>query len=82
MKTFIALIALTITAAHVQDPTHATKFCEPTPGPGPNGVSNPTFLFHSLGNDHAEGITTLDMRRDYSGTKELTLTDINPRSTV
>jgi hypothetical protein len=59
-----ALALLTITAAHAQDPTHATEFRKPTPGPGPNGASNPTFLVHRLGNDHAEGITTLDMNND------------------
>jgi len=66
MKNYIALalIALTITTAHAQDPSHATEFRKPTPGPGPNGASNPTFLVHRLGNDHAEGITTLDMNGD------------------
>jgi hypothetical protein len=60
MKNYIALalIALTITTAHAQDPAHATEFRKPTPGPGPNGASNPTFLVHRLGNDHAEGIAT------------------------
>ncbi len=66
MKNYIALalIALTITTAHAHDPSHATGFRKPTPGPGPNGTSNPTFLVHRLGNDHAEGITTLDMNGD------------------
>jgi hypothetical protein len=66
MKNYIALalIALTITAAHAQDPSHATEFRKPTPGPGPEGASNPTFLVHRLGNDHAEGIATLDMNGD------------------
>lgn len=66
MKNYIvlALIALTITTAHAQDPSHATEFRKPTPGPGPSGASNPTFLVHRLGNDHAEGITTLDMNGD------------------
>ena len=60
----LALIALMITTAHAQDPAHATEFRKPTPGPGPNGASNPTFFVHRLGNDHAEGITTLDMNGD------------------
>ncbi len=35
-----------------------------TPGNGPNGVPETTFLEHRLGTDHAEGITTLDMNGD------------------
>jgi hypothetical protein len=66
MKIYLAvvLIALTITTAHGQDPAHAIEFRQPTPGPGPGGASNPTFLVHRLGSDHAEGITTLDMNGD------------------
>src|SRR5689334_7853014 len=35
-----------------------------TPGAGPGGVSQVTFVTHRLGADHAEGITTLDMNGD------------------
>ena len=59
-----ALILCLTTFAHAQDPAHATEFRKPTPGPGPNGVMQPVFLSHRLGNDHAEGITTLDMNGD------------------
>ena len=59
------ILALAFTGlAHAQDPAHATEFRKPTPGPGPNGASNPVFLSHRLGTDHAEGITTLDMNND------------------
>ena len=66
MKNYIALavIALTITAAQAQHPTHASEVRKPTRGDGPEGKSNPTFLVHRLGSDHAEGITTLDMNGD------------------
>jgi len=65
MKNRIALLLLALTAiAHAQDPAHAKEFRKPTPGGGLNGASNPTFLIHRLGNDHAEGITLLDMNGD------------------
>jgi hypothetical protein len=35
-----------------------------TPGAGPGGVPQATFLAHRLGTDHAEGVTTLDMNGD------------------
>ncbi|MHB8304311.1 MAG: FG-GAP repeat domain-containing protein [Acidobacteriaceae bacterium] len=35
-----------------------------TPGNGPFGVPQTTFLVHQLGTDHSEGITTLDMNGD------------------
>src|SRR5271165_2196335 len=35
-----------------------------TPGEGPNGVPQATFLAHRLGTDHAEGITSMDMNGD------------------
>jgi len=34
------------------------------PGNGPYGVPQATFFVHRLGDDHAEGITTLDMNGD------------------
>ena len=65
IKISALILALACTGiAHAQDPAHATEFRKPTPGPGPNGASNPTFLIHRLGTDHAEGITTLDMNND------------------
>ena len=35
-----------------------------TPGAGPGGIPQVTFLSHRLGTDHAEGVTTLDMNGD------------------
>ena len=35
-----------------------------TPGPGPYGAAQTTFLAHHLGTDHAEGVTTLDVNGD------------------
>ncbi len=35
-----------------------------TPGNGPDGFPQTTYLEHHLGTDHAEGITTLDMNGD------------------
>ena len=32
-----------------------------TPGNGPYGVPQATFLAHQLGTDHAEGITTMNI---------------------
>ena len=47
-----------------QDPAHATEFRKPTPGPGPDGQMQSTFLAHRLGSDHSEGISLLDMNGD------------------
>ena len=58
------LLTLCATIAQAQDPAHATEFRKPTPGPNPEGIMQPTFIAHRLGNDHAEGITTLDMNND------------------
>ncbi len=62
--TVVALLLLSAATAYAQDPAHATEFRKPTPGPGPNGSMEPTFIAHRLGTDHAEGITTLDMNGD------------------
>ncbi len=35
-----------------------------TPGNGPYGVPQTTFLIHRLGSDHAEALTTMDMNGD------------------
>jgi len=59
----LALIAVT-TAAHAQDPAHATEFRKPTPGPGPDGTMQANYLAHRLGTDHSEGISLLDMNGD------------------
>jgi hypothetical protein len=60
LSTFILIAA----SACAQDPSHATEFRKPTPGPGPDGKTQPTFLAHRLGTDHAEGISLLDMNGD------------------
>jgi hypothetical protein len=59
-----ALAVFTAGAIFAQDPSHATEFRKPTPGPGPDGLSQPTFLEHRLGTDHAEGTSLLDMNGD------------------
>jgi hypothetical protein len=59
------LLALTaLSTAHAQDPEHATEIRIKNPGPGPGGESRIAFLTHRLGNDHAEGISLLDMNGD------------------
>src|ERR1700761_6073721 len=35
-----------------------------TPGGGPGGLAQVTFLAHRLGTDHAEGVTMIDMNGD------------------
>lgn len=42
---FSAFLLITASAC-AQDPAHATEFRKPTPGPGPDGKSQPTFLAH------------------------------------
>ena len=59
----LALIAVTA-AAHAQEPSQATEYRRPTPGPGPDGLAQPTFLSHRLGTDHSEGIAVIDMNGD------------------
>ena len=56
-----AALLLFAASASAQKPvqTRLTK-----PGPGPYGVKQVTFFVHRLGDDHAEGITTLDMNGD------------------
>jgi hypothetical protein len=49
---------------HAQDPAHATEFRLQHPGNGPGGEPRIAFLSHRLGNDHAEGISLLDMNGD------------------
>jgi FG-GAP-like repeat/FG-GAP repeat len=50
--------------SHAQDPAHATEFRMQHPGNGPGGEPRIAFLSHRLGNDHAEGISLLDMNGD------------------
>lgn len=59
-----ALVLLAAASAYAQDPAHATEFRKPTPGGGPYGLPQPTFLSHRLGTDHAEGISLLDLNGD------------------
>ncbi len=60
----LSVLALPYGTARAQDPTHATEFRMPHPGPGPDGEPRLAFLAHRLGTDHAEGISLLDMNGD------------------
>jgi hypothetical protein len=60
----LALPLLAPTLGHAQDPAHATEFRLQHPGDGPGGEPRIAFLSHRLGNDHAEGISLLDMNGD------------------
>jgi hypothetical protein len=60
----IALPLLGPLLGHAQDPAHATEFRMQHPGNGPGGQERIAFLSHRLGNDHAEGISLLDMNGD------------------
>ena len=66
-KRLAPLLALPLLApvlGHAQDPAHATEFRMQHPGNGPGGEPRIAFLSHRLGNDHAEGISLLDMNGD------------------
>ncbi len=66
-KRLAPLLALPLLApalGHAQDPAHATEFRLQHPGNGPGGEPRIAFLSHRLGNDHAEGISLLDMNGD------------------
>ena len=54
----LILPAILLTAAFAQSDR------KQTPGEGPNGVPQATFISHRLGSDHAEGITSMDMNGD------------------
>ncbi len=56
----VSLSLVTVYASAVQGRDDRRE----TPGPGPNGVPQTTFLAHHLGTDHAEGITTVDVNGD------------------
>jgi VCBS repeat protein len=60
----LALPLLAPALGHAQDPAHATEFRLQHPGDGPGGAPRIAFLSHRLGNDHAEGISLLDMNGD------------------
>ncbi len=60
----VLLVAVGAGCLYAQAPNVATEYRRPTPGNGPNGAPQVTFLAHRLGTDHAEGITTLDMNND------------------
>jgi hypothetical protein len=60
----LALPLLFPALGHAQDPAHATEFRLQHPGDGPGGEPRIAFLSHRLGNDHAEGISLLDMNGD------------------
>jgi hypothetical protein len=60
----LALPLLAPALGHAQDPAHATEFRLQHPGSGPGGEPRIAFLSHRLGNDHAEGISLLDMNGD------------------
>ena len=64
LATSLAIFAATLGAAHAQDPAHATEKRMQQPGLGPDGKPRITFLAHRLGDDHAEGISMLDMNGD------------------
>ncbi len=55
----LAILVSTISIPAISQPEHKT-----TPGGGPGGLPQVTFVAHRLGTDHAEGVTTLDMNGD------------------
>jgi FG-GAP-like repeat len=66
-KSFAPLLALPLLAPAIgraQEPGKATEFRMQHPGNGPGGEPRIAFLSHRLGNDHAEGISLLDMNGD------------------
>jgi len=64
VATLFVLPVLLCAAGRAQDPAHPTEFRLKTPGAGPGGVPRIAFLVHRLGDDHAEGISMLDMNGD------------------
>ena len=59
-----ALPLLAPALSHAQEPGKATEFRMQHPGNGPGGQPRIAFLSHRLGNDHAEGISLVDMNGD------------------
>jgi hypothetical protein len=65
MKIQMAIIvALLVQLATIPPHAQAQEDRKAVPGNGPNGAPEATFLSHRLGNDHAEGISTMDMNGD------------------
>jgi len=60
----LAVFVVGVHVGHAQDPEHAKEFRMQHPGPGPDGKPRIAFLAHRLGDDHAEGISLLDMNGD------------------
>ena len=58
------VIALFFSLSSAQEPGKTTEVRIATPGPEPGGAPRIAFLAHRLGNDHAEGISALDMNGD------------------
>jgi hypothetical protein len=63
MKRLIPILLLLTPLAWAQEPGKATEYRMQHPGNGP-GEPRIAFLSHRLGNDHAEGISLLDMNGD------------------
>ena len=60
----LRLLASLILPAALLTAAFAQSDRKQTPGEGPNGVPQATFISHRLGTDHAEGITSMDMNGD------------------
>ena len=60
----LSLATLAVVPGRAQDPAHAKELRLQNPGKGPGGEPRIAFLAHRLGNDHAEGISMLDMNGD------------------
>ena len=60
----LAVLLLLPSFGSAQEPDKATEFRLKTPGSEPDGTPRIAFLAHRLGNDHAEGISLLDMNGD------------------
>ncbi len=62
--TIALAVALATTPAFAQENGKTTEVRIPTAGANPDGSPRIAFLAHRLGNDHAEGISALDMNGD------------------
>jgi hypothetical protein len=56
---FFALVCVAATGSALSQSEKKT-----TPGGGPGGLAQTTFVSHRLGTDHAEAVTTIDMNGD------------------
>ncbi len=61
---WIAALLLASATGYAQDPAHATEKRMQQPGKEPDGKPRIAFLTHRLGDDHAEGISMIDMNGD------------------